>query len=361
MLGRLRMPLDSVIEEYAKLIREVFSDKKLIRMSGRGAYKGTRLREGLQRIVSKFGEDTEMMEESISETCKTIVFAMSKHNMNATLPTMFRSYKVSANRGPDCTILDALYATMADPHLFKDIEIGEGALRQSFIGGDLGCSNPMAHVLAEVKRVYPGRYVSCILSIGAGHVRTISIPDYSLPEQLFRTQDLVAMKSVATDSERVAEEMAIRFGETRGIYFRFNVDQLAQDTEVGDWERWKDAVAHTKTYLVKADTGRRMDELAQALKRQDNALETESIVGQVQQKCTFRQASWSRKCPAPTPVYTGRKDEANQVIRCILETDYERPVCVIYGLGGSGKTQLALKVVEQTRNKWAEVFYIDGT
>ncbi|CAE6466789.1 unnamed protein product [Rhizoctonia solani] len=362
MLGRLRMPLDSAIEEYNKLIREVFADKKLIRISGRGAYKGTRLREGLREIISKFGKDNGMMEEeSIPGDCKTIVFAMSKHNVNAALPTMFRSYKVSANRGPDCTLLDALHATMAHPNLFKDIEIGDGALRQSFVGGDLGCSNPMVHVLAEVKRVYPGRHVSCILSIGAGHARTISIPDYSLREQLFRTQDLVAMKNMATDSERVAEEMAIRFEETRGVYFRLNVDQLAQDAEAEDWERLNDVTAHTKAYLLNVEIGRRINELAQAIKRQDNVVETESIAGQVRRKDPFWRTYRSRQCPAPTPVYTGRKDEAKQVIECILETSYERPVCVIYGLGGSGKTQLALKVVEQTRNEWVEIIYIDGT
>ncbi|CAE6492062.1 unnamed protein product [Rhizoctonia solani] len=329
---------------------------------GRGAYKGTRLREGLREIISKFGKDNGMMEEeSIPGDCKTIVFAMSKHNVNAALPTMFRSYKVSANRGPDCTLLDALHATMAHPNLFKDIEIGDGALRQSFVGGDLGCSNPMVHVLAEVKRVYPGRHVSCILSIGAGHARTISIPDYSLREQLFRTQDLVAMKNMATDSERVAEEMAIRFEETRGVYFRLNVDQLAQDAEAEDWERLNDVTAHTKAYLLNVEIGRRINELAQAIKRQDNVVETESIAGQVRRKDPFWRTYRSRQCPAPTPVYTGRKDEAKQVIECILETSYERPVCVIYGLGGSGKTQLALKVVEQTRNEWVEIIYIDGT
>ncbi|CUA76200.1 Protein Ycf2 (chloroplast) [Acorus calamus] [Rhizoctonia solani] len=361
MLGRLRMPLDSAIEEYAKLIQEVFADKKMIRTSGPSAYKGTKLREALERIIDKFGKGGEMMEEGNAEGCKTIVFAMSKHNMNAGLPTMFRSYPVGANRGPNCTILDTLHTTMAHHNLFKDIEIGEGALRQSFISGDLGCSNPMAHVLTEVKRVYPGRHVSCILSIGAGHARTISIPDYSLPEQIFRTQDLAAMKDMATDSERVAEEMAIRFGATSGIYFRFNVDQGTQDMKTGDWERLQGVMAHTKAYLLKIDTDRRMIDVVQAIKKQNNSLEVELIDGQVQQRSQVRRGPRMRKCPAPTPVYTGRKDEAKQVIECMLENGDERSVCVIYGLGGSGKTQLALKVVEQTRNKWTDVLYIDGT
>ncbi|KAG8762929.1 hypothetical protein FRC11_006970, partial [Ceratobasidium sp. 423] len=362
MLGRLRMPLNLAIQEYAELIKGVFADKKIIRTSGPSTYKGTKLREALQQIVAKSSKDGEKMEEQDTrEGCKTIVFAMSKHNMNASLPIMFRSYRVAANRGPDCTILDALYATMAHPNLFKDIEIEEGALRQSFISGDLGCSNPMKHVLDEVKRVYPGRHVSCILSIGAGHARTISIPDYGLPEQIFRIQDLVAMKNMAMDSERVAEEMAIRFGATRGVYFRFSVDQGVQDMEPDDWERLGDVMAHSKAYLHETDTDQRMKELVQTIEEKNNMLEVELIDGQVQQRRQVRRAARSRKCPAPTPVYTGRKDEAKQVIGCILNDGDERPICVIYGLGGSGKTQLALKVVEQTRNQWVEVLYVDGT
>ena len=208
-----------------------------------------------------------------------IIFAMSKHNISAALPSMFRSYRVVANRRPDCTILDALCATMAHPNLFKDIEIKEGALRQSFISGDLGCSNPMAHVLAEVKRVYPGRHVSCILSIGAGHARTINIPDHGVPQQIFRTQDLAAMKDMATDSERVAEEMDIRFGATNRVYFRFNVDQGIQDIKAGDWERLHDVMAHAKVYLLKMDTNQRLEDLVQAIRKQSNLLEVE-LIGQ---------------------------------------------------------------------------------
>ncbi|KAG8746498.1 hypothetical protein FRC11_012690, partial [Ceratobasidium sp. 423] len=62
---------------------------------------------------------------------------------------MFRSYKAASNPGPDCTMWEALYATMAHPDLFKSIDIEDSGVRQSFVGGELGCSNPIAHVPAE--------------------------------------------------------------------------------------------------------------------------------------------------------------------------------------------------------------------
>ncbi|KAG8683271.1 hypothetical protein FRC08_014382, partial [Ceratobasidium sp. 394] len=39
----------------------------------------------------------------------------------------------------------------------------------------------------------------------------------------------------------------------------------------------------------------------------------------------------------------------------------ERRVCVVHGLGGAGKTQIALKVVERTKNDWADIVYVDAT
>jgi hypothetical protein len=36
-------------------------------------------------------------------------------------------------------------------------------------------------------------------------------------------------------------------------------------------------------------------------------------------------------------------------------------VCVVHGLGGTGKTQLVLKTIERTRNEWTYVIYLDAS
>lgn len=65
-------------------------------------------------------------------------------------------------------------------------------------------------------------------------------------------------------------------------------------------------------------------------------------------------------CPAPTPVYTGYETRLSQIESCIADSNGERRVCVVRGLGGSGKTQLALKAIERTREKWNIVIYVDA-
>jgi predicted acylesterase/phospholipase RssA len=141
----------------------------------------------------------------------SMIFAMSKHNMNAGIPSIFRSYQGPNNQMPDCTIWEALCASMAHPGLFKSIDIGDRSMRESFVDGGLGCSNPIAHVLGEASALYPNQYVSSITSIGSGHSRTIQIPKPSLVQRFLPTHVLVTMKNIATDSERVAQEMEVRF------------------------------------------------------------------------------------------------------------------------------------------------------
>ncbi|CUA74452.1 Nephrocystin-3 [Mus musculus] [Rhizoctonia solani] len=255
MLGRLRMSIQNAIQAYSDLMESVFTDKKSI---GSTVYKGTKLQEALKTTVrNATGDQDEKMLETQASECKTAVFAMAKHNLNTGLPVIFRSCVVAANPCPHCTIREAIYATMAHPDLFKGIEIVSELGPQSFIGGELGCSNPLAHVLSEIQRVYPGRQVACIISIGAGHARTIQIPGPSLRRMILGSQDVVVMKEMATDSERVAEEMAVRFRDVKNVYFRFNADQGMQNLKAGSWERRDEVVAHTSAYLQKSETNQK--------------------------------------------------------------------------------------------------------
>ncbi|CAE6386510.1 unnamed protein product, partial [Rhizoctonia solani] len=355
MLGRLRMPIDKAIEMYAKLVEEVFKEKKL---SGTPMYKATKLEQVLKTMMCEAtGNAAEMMREDQSNNpCRIMVFAMARHNLNADLPAIFRSYPVTANPGPNCTIVEALRATTAHPELFKGIDIIESSVPQAFIGGDIGCSNPLAHVLSEVERVWPKRQVSCIVSLGAGHTRTIQLPKSSW---WHRTQDVIVMKDMATDSERVAEEMSLRFQRTNEVYFRFNVDQGMQDMKDGSWERLGEAMQHAKAYLQKNKTNKMLQEAVRVSTKRCNTITTTHAAGQV--SGTVKSVVEFKRCPPPTKFYTGRTDENKQVTECITGGDNKRRVCVVHGLGGVGKTQLVLNVIEQTRDHWVHIIYVDAS
>ncbi|KAG8775063.1 hypothetical protein FRC12_001675 [Ceratobasidium sp. 428] len=286
---------------------------------------------------------------------------MSEHNMNASTPRIFRSYQGPNNQMPNCPVWQVLRATMAHPELFKSFEIGEGStLSESLVGGDVACSNPTPHVLAEFSALYPEGYVASILCVGAGHGRTIQIPKSNPLHRIMPTNVLIAMKNIATDSERVAQEMAARFQDTSNLYFRFSVDHGMQDVRMSHWQKKHEVLAHTRAYIQKVEITGHIDEAAKAIRARKETMSGASIGGKAQQPAVT-QATGVKRCPAPSPAFTGFERQASQARECLLSPTHERRVCVIHGLGGSGKTQIALKVVEQTRDNWSDIVYVDAT
>ncbi|CAE6527326.1 unnamed protein product, partial [Rhizoctonia solani] len=312
MLGRLRMPVHSAIVAYANLAKDVFSEKK---RWGSGSFKTTRLKDSLRNIIQNATGDPDepMMERQQAGTqCKTLMFAMSRHSIRAGIPTAFRSYHVAANAGPECTIWETLCATMAHPDLFKSFEIGSPPLSQSFVDAGLGCNNPLNHVLAEVKAIYPDRYVASITSVGTGHTRTIQIPDTSMLRRLLPIAALVATKEIATDAERVAEEMARRFNSTQGVYFRLNVDQGIQSVDIDGWEQLPEVREHTRAYMRLFEINKTIDKVVQTIHSRDLIVPASQIDGEIQAATSNSTAVTSllpvaRHCPAPVPIFTGRE------------------------------------------------------
>ncbi|CAE6397764.1 unnamed protein product [Rhizoctonia solani] len=68
-----------------------------------------------------------------------------------------------------------------------------------------------------------------------------------------------------------------------------------------------------------------------------------------------------RSCPPPSPAFVGQEDALKKMEKAFWDGVEERHVFVLYGLGGGGKTQVALKFAQIHRNKFSEEFYIDAT
>ncbi|KAG8710776.1 hypothetical protein FRC09_020940, partial [Ceratobasidium sp. 395] len=364
MLVLLGLDVDQAILVYSKLVESVFSKKKAVSMSGSGTFKADKLEEELKKLVrdATGDEDTHMMRiQHDEDECKVMVFAMSQHNMNALTPRIFRSYQGPNNQMPNCPIWQVLRATMAHPELFKSFQVGEtSGTSEWLVGGDVACSNPTPHVLAEFSALYPEHQVASIVCIGAGHARTIQIPKPNPLHRLMPMNVLMAMKGIATDSERVAQDMASRFQSTTGVYLRFSLDQGMQDARISRWQSKSEMAAHTRSYLQKAEVNEKIGKAAQLVAAGKGVIVGADIGGAVRQPAV-QQTTGVKLCPAPAPAFTGCERQISQVTSCLLSDTNERRVCVVYGLGGSGKTQIALKSVERTRDKWEDIVYVDAT
>ncbi|QRW02784.1 nephrocystin-3 protein [Ceratobasidium sp. AG-Ba] len=276
---------------------------------------------------------------------------MLAENMAGGVPILIRSYEALENEGPRCTIKEAARATTATPGLFKPVTIIDQGLQLSYVDAGFGTNNPTACMLAEAERVFPDRGVSTIISIGSGRLSSVGISQYSSARRL-------GLK-LLTDGERVAQELARRFQNTTNLYFRFNVEQGLQRIGPGSWDRMGDIIGHTRQYIQTSDTH---EKLTRAIKSISNHVEAGVPTSQLNGTLAASENLQPLKeSPSPSPVFTGRVDALAQMCNSIFDGSGARRVFVLHGLGGSGKTQIALKFVDMYKERFSNVFYIDAS
>jgi hypothetical protein len=171
----------------------------------------------------------------------------------------FRSYEVREGPTFNCPIWQAAYAALAYPDTVAPVSIGDNIIEQVCISGEIGWSNPTQEVVKEFEVKWSRQKLACLTSIGAGNDGPVRIDT----EDIAGTFDL-AIERVATDRERIAQDIAYRF-HGRNMYFRLNVDRgLQQDNKrvtLGDIE------THTRNYLCSPGVTEPIDRLIGTLLR----------------------------------------------------------------------------------------------
>ena len=191
------------------------------------------------------------------------VCAVPQQDVRArTGPRLFRTYKVRANATFNCTIWEACRATSAAPTYFESIKIGEEGEQETFLDGGLGYNNPVEQVLEEARRIFPGRKVACVVSIGTGVANVISFPDSPKTSPL---KLINALKNMATESDTTAERMHQRFQNVKDTYFRFSVDRGLQGIELEEWNELPKVRTFTTEYISQHSLSAQIDKVVEAL------------------------------------------------------------------------------------------------
>ncbi|KAJ7445478.1 hypothetical protein FB451DRAFT_1376172 [Mycena latifolia] len=304
-------------------------------------FKASQLEAALRQI---FQEET--MRDVSPHACKIFVCAMHESNLNAGIPQLFRSYNTPEEPGLDCRIWEAARATSATPRLFKPMQIGQGGVRPKYIGGGVWNNNPTSLVVAEAQKMYPSQPVILVVSVGSGHPDTIQIP---------RSPSLTAfaktLKSIATDCERIHEDNARRFRHSPNTYFRLNVLQGLQGFEQQHWGRSGEVSAHTRVYLGIEDA---KSKLTSAVNIILNPVVPMSD-----------SPAYLKVCPPPSVHFTGRENILQQMMEYFNTSIGQRHIFLLHGLGGSGKSQIAFKFVEQSssmlESRFPDVYFVDSS
>ncbi|CAE6365136.1 unnamed protein product [Rhizoctonia solani] len=274
MLGRLRMPINAVIEQYIKLTEKVLSETKYSWQDG--IFKATLLEEATKNIIHRYSEPRDketLLLDTRPDSCKVFVCAMSAANMRASIPTHFRTFTAYENVTPNCKIWEAVRATSADPKFFKRIKIQDMGLQIEYVDGGIGCNNPADRILKEADRIFRGAHVACLISIGMGKGDVLKIPEPGLKENTIPLGTLDVLERIASDCEATHNQMGMRFQRFKrpdpdpGVYFRFNLDDVPDDAK--QWVGLGHIRQNTEAFLNLANISQRVDEAAKAIRRRE--------------------------------------------------------------------------------------------
>ncbi|KAH8836062.1 hypothetical protein DL96DRAFT_106606 [Flagelloscypha sp. PMI_526] len=341
MCGILKMTGDQLVEEFVVLCKAVFvQDLDATRRT-------VVLKKEVKRLMKTYsavGEDGNMVNED--DRCKTFVCAIA--SQNAGHPRLFRNYASRTNRSPDCMVWEAVLATTALPAFFAPMIIGKQPLVETFVGGELGWNNPTDELTREANRVFKDCHITCIINIGSGH-----------PGHLSLSQGLSELfSSMASDCERIADDMEHRFENTSGVFWRLSVEQGLQNLAV-DLSNLDALVSHTHSYLQGARTTRSIDILLQDIVQRPERISVDEISGKV---AGIHPVLHRKLCPQPSQYFTGRRAVVQQLEGCFFSDNGSScRIGVLYGIGGGGKTQLGLEFIHENKIRFSDVFFIDAS
>ncbi|KIM29933.1 hypothetical protein M408DRAFT_328392 [Serendipita vermifera MAFF 305830] len=249
LLGKLRMTVDKVSDEFCTIIEKVYAQNDL-----EPAERSDLLRRCMEDILERneFPPDMKLLGETPVGDCACFVVASQSANADAT--DCLRTYPIRGHRPTPITVIEAVLATCATQPDFSPISLGDHHKKREYIGASLGANNPVLQVIQEAHSLFGGDSgVASILSMGTGHPGVISYRSGDTETGLHKT-----MRDIMNDCEQRAQQIEQQIGRT-GVYSRFSVEQGMQNDHQGQFEDSGWIVAQTESYLNRHTTCERLD------------------------------------------------------------------------------------------------------
>ncbi|OGM47679.1 putative kinesin [Aspergillus bombycis] len=370
MLGRLEMSVDECIDTYVKLISTVFEKKSRwpVNLSGnvRSRFDATKLESAIKDVVTSHGaKETDLFNDGCERGCRVFVCTTSHETKDI---VRLRDYSVPSKDNIPATICQAALATSAATTFFNPVYIGT----RKFVDGALGSNNPVDEVEGEAADIWcPGTgdlkpLVKCFISIGTGDPGITAIEDKALK---FLSETLV---SIVTETGQTEKKFIARWAKHYDDkrYFRFNVEQGLQGVGLEEYREQGTIEAATHRYLDHQTQVFRVRDCVENLKlKRGMAMSNISRIlgGSHAPRSTQVNIPSSPKAPwtvpfRRNPLFVSRSAEIARVDD-ILSNDSEFSQVAIVGLGGVGKTQIALEYAHILRERHADcaIFWIPAT
>ncbi|RMZ90279.1 hypothetical protein DV736_g2495, partial [Chaetothyriales sp. CBS 134916] len=354
MLGRLEMDVDECITAYTQLIKNVFEEKAHrtpFSWSGRvqARFDNGKLKAAIEEVITRQGySPTELFNDGKPRGCRVFVCTAAKDLYGI---TRLRSYDLPRKPSVPATITEAALATSAATGFFDPVSIGA----RQFVDGALGVNNPVEEVEGEASDIWCADtgelkpLVKCFVSIGTGNPGKKAVEDNLLK---FLSKTLV---QITTETEETTKRSVARWRQhyDQNRYYRLNVEQGLQDVGLAEYKEQGRIEAATDQYLDEQQQIFRVRNCVQNLKLKQKRAEA-TLAGQVHEyNISLIQSQLSRTTvsshliPPPNKRFVGRKAIVDTLRDKLFSSDGQKVSLV--GLGGIGKTQVALQLAHWTK------------
>ncbi|KAH7378667.1 kinase subdomain-containing protein [Pyrenochaeta sp. MPI-SDFR-AT-0127] len=360
MLGRLEMDVDTCITAYSDLAAAVFDEElRCNPVNIKGHVKqpldSERLENAIKNVIVQSGaSETDLLNDGTKRGCQTFVCSIDNDTKNI---VRLRSYSLPDEPSIRATICQAALATSAATGFFNPVSFGD----RTFTDGRLSANNPVDEVEGEAANIWCSEaeelqpLLKCFISIGTG-IPGKNAFENSKVKFLGKMVVQITTETEAKEKEFIARWLSY-FDKKR--YFRFNVEQGLQNIGLQEYNKKGNIEAASEEYLTHMEQKLRMRNCIDNLRLKQSAfiqdLSAEYCVA------SRTEAAWIVPFQR-NPHFVGRSAEIAQV-DAMLSSESRCERVAIIGLGGVGKTQIALEFAYRLRERQPDcsVFWIPVT
>ncbi|KAL9057610.1 MAG: hypothetical protein Q9162_002225 [Coniocarpon cinnabarinum] len=299
--------------------------------------------------------------------CRVAVTATDKDTSELVLLRSYGTGKGKESEAYQCTMVEACIATSAAATFFESVKLE--MCSKNLVDGGLRANNPINQAIEEISRNcgLEHKSVGCVLSIGTGKSDKTGVPDRPIPLVQKMAQLSLDSDHCASVFERSPVGYDLSETSESRHYFRFNVPLGSSNIKLDDAGSVSEMHELTDAYLGHIDSSDVEAGVSQCAKHltnpPSNGVKLTLLSKRLKSHTVFHIPFLRNE------MFTGRENCLKQINEATFnETAVEDPATtpfrkvVLTGLGGVGKTQLAIEFTYRARHEnrdWS-IFWISA-